>query len=689
MGGRLPQFLDNWKQVTSDPWVLDIIETGYKFSFVAQPPLTTKPLVTRLPPDQRNTLITLVDELLQKQAVIRVTDYQKSPGFYSTYFLVTKADGGFRPILNLKHFNHYMLKEKFRMETLKSILQLLQKDDFLFSIDLKDAYLHVPINQRFHKYLRFAFSGSSGQVEVYQWIVLPFGHTASPRIFTKVLVPVMRYIHNMGHRLSPYLDDLLGAARSQDMCRQNKDLTVEVLLALGFVLNLKKSTLQPAQELVHLGAKICTQDGTVTVPRDKAVAISQKARHLMSSTEVPAREILSFIGKLTACLEMIQWCMFHVRPLSRLMNLQYTNLRDPLDKIIVLDEAWHPHLRFWSHVENLMKGKSFLPSKVKHVTTTDASTTHFGAHYQQRTISGAWSQTEQALHINVLETKTVLKALQAFQDEIRQGDLLVQSDNATVVAYLKHQGGMRSPDLDAAAREIVTWCVQRDINLDAVHVAGEDNRLADELSRPGQILSRDCMRSVEWSLDQKVADRLFHHWGLPLVDLFASKLNTKLPQYCARLPDPKSLNRDPLSMPWDEGLYYLYPPQSLVMRCLAKIRREEAEVIAILSWWPNKGWFPLVLEMLVDFPILLPLDHKIITGMDGELHPSLKSLHLAAWRLSGKIYRQKEFLSRLQTRSSQPSDPHLEHFTNKNGTFLLAGAKEGISIPFNVLPQRS
>lgn len=45
------------------------------------------------------------------------------------------------------------------METLKSVIQSLNTGDWAFSIDLSDAYLHVPINSESRKFLRFAVEG--------------------------------------------------------------------------------------------------------------------------------------------------------------------------------------------------------------------------------------------------------------------------------------------------------------------------------------------------------------------------------------------------------------------------------------------------------------------------------------------------------------------------------------------------
>ena len=108
-------------------------------------------------------------------------------GYYSHYFLAMKKTGSFRPILNLRGLNPYLLVEKFRMETLASILLDLQKGMWMISLDLKDAYVHVPIFPSHRKFLRFALTDRQGSLHVYQWKVLPFGLATAPRLFTKLL----------------------------------------------------------------------------------------------------------------------------------------------------------------------------------------------------------------------------------------------------------------------------------------------------------------------------------------------------------------------------------------------------------------------------------------------------------------------------------------------------------------------
>ena len=78
-----------------------------------------------------------------------------SPGFYSRIFVVMKASGSWRPVIDLSTLNLRVRKTPFKMETLQSVLLPVRSGDWMVSIDLKDAYLQVPIHPDSRKYLRF------------------------------------------------------------------------------------------------------------------------------------------------------------------------------------------------------------------------------------------------------------------------------------------------------------------------------------------------------------------------------------------------------------------------------------------------------------------------------------------------------------------------------------------------------
>ena len=65
----------------------------------------------------------------------------------------------------------------FQMPTTKLVWQLIQLGNYVFSIDLKDAYLHIPIVKH-HWCIFFNFVL---QKERYQWNVWPFGMAKATR----------------------------------------------------------------------------------------------------------------------------------------------------------------------------------------------------------------------------------------------------------------------------------------------------------------------------------------------------------------------------------------------------------------------------------------------------------------------------------------------------------------------------
>ena len=136
--GRVSHFfLENWKLITKDPWIIQCVE-GIKLDFVSTPYQTYFPNQPFF--NQENQL--LVDNeikfLLDKNAI--TPSLLTDDSFISNIVLVPKKDGGQRPVINLK--NHVFLRyEHFKMEGIRLLKDLLLKDDWMVKIDLTDAYL--------------------------------------------------------------------------------------------------------------------------------------------------------------------------------------------------------------------------------------------------------------------------------------------------------------------------------------------------------------------------------------------------------------------------------------------------------------------------------------------------------------------------------------------------------------------
>ena len=99
-------------------------------------------------------LLQAVQKLRLSRAIEEVMD-TTSPGYYSRLFLVPKPDGSFRPIIDLKKLNQFIVVPSFKMETLFSIIAALQPQEWITKIDLKDAYHHIMVHVNIRKYFRF------------------------------------------------------------------------------------------------------------------------------------------------------------------------------------------------------------------------------------------------------------------------------------------------------------------------------------------------------------------------------------------------------------------------------------------------------------------------------------------------------------------------------------------------------
>ena len=181
---------------------MGIVQKGLKLKFLSTPKQEGLKITKFKSVEQNEVVRKEVEELLKKQAIERVPNSQIGTGYYNTFFLVTKKDGGFRTILNLKKLNSHLKVPHFKMETFRNIRRALRVGDWAITIDLEDAYFHIPIHWGHRKFLRFIFQGIH-----YQFRVLPFGLAVAPRVFTKVLAALGGFLRSREIHIFMYLDD--------------------------------------------------------------------------------------------------------------------------------------------------------------------------------------------------------------------------------------------------------------------------------------------------------------------------------------------------------------------------------------------------------------------------------------------------------------------------------------------------
>ena len=417
-----------------------------------------------------------------RKNAVELLHNQTSLGFFNRLFLFPKPNNKWRPILDLSNLNFFLKVEKFEMETPETIRTSLQQGEWVTSVDFKDAYFHIPIQEQSRKYLRIHVQGRT-----YQFKALPFGLSTAPMDFTVLAKEVKLMAIHRGIRIHQCLDDWLVRARSQHICLQHTQILVKMCQDLGWLVNLEKSELEPKQVFDFVGYQFDLRSGRVRATPDRWQSLQDKIQALLLLLACPVRQLMSLIGLLTATEKQVHLGRLHMRPIQWYLKNNW-RVPESLEKVIPLPRSLHPHLQWWLEEDNVLQGQPL--HRVKHALQilTDASKKGWGAHLNEFTARGSWSVPESKLHINYLELKAVFLALKEFQNLCVGKIVLVATDNTTVVAYINKEGGMRSGPLCALLWRILTWCSQRQVTLKARHIPGCLNVIPDKLSRLGQTI---------------------------------------------------------------------------------------------------------------------------------------------------------------------------------------------------------
>ncbi|KAK3886697.1 hypothetical protein Pcinc_009163 [Petrolisthes cinctipes] len=179
------------------------------------------------------------------------------------------------------------------MVSVAQVRTVLRKGDWLASLDLKDAYWHVPIHPRFRRFLAFQVG-----TETFQFTRLPFGLSLAPRVFTKLVRVVASRLAEAGVPTLMYLDDWLLHAPSKEQVANNVRVARGVLEEMGFLLNIPKSSLTPTRKLCWLGIEWDSLSATLSLAPDNARRTLRHVRRAHFSRTFSRRQWESLLGSL-------------------------------------------------------------------------------------------------------------------------------------------------------------------------------------------------------------------------------------------------------------------------------------------------------------------------------------------------------------------------------------------------------
>ena len=604
-------------------WIRSVIRKGYALQFATPPPPFSGILWSQADEASEAVLREEITSLLGKGAIRRVEESARNEGFYHRYFIIPKKDGSMRPILDLRPLNVMLRKFPFKMLTLPALFKAIRLGDYFTSVDLKDAFFHITVVERHRKYLRFAFQDGA-----YEFGVLPFGLSLSPRTFSMCVDAALAPLRREGIRIFVYLDDALVAASSRQLVEEHTRRVTDHLLALGFLINWKKSCLTPSQTTVFLGIELNSTSMQATLSRDRRRRIRRTARSMQSAVTVSVHECAVMLGLMAAAWAALPLGLLHMRPLQiwfgrhKMPPGRYRHQRVPMTG------QSRKALACWADPHWLSSGVQMGQVTFRRVMFTDASHLGWGAVCEGEAIRGVWGDQE-SRHINVLELEAVRLALPRLHHKLSNHHVLVRSDNTATVAYINRQGGVRSPSMNHLAEAIHRWAATHLLSIRAAHVPGRLNLGADLMSRGGT-------QGPEWHLKPEVVRQIWTRFGRADVDLFASRDATHCPLWFSIKNDSPPLGHDALAHPWPKSGSYAFPPFALIPCVLERVRSQRLQMVLVAPMWPTRIWYADLVALAQGPAWVLPLCKDLLSQAGGAiLHPHPERCKLAVWSLSG------------------------------------------------------
>ena len=584
--GRLKSKLEKWQKIGSSQFILDVISTGYKIPFFDLPKQAImKNNKSSL--EYPNFVRQAIDELLEIGSVV-VCD--KLPIVINPLTVSVQPNGKKRLILDLRMVNLYLYKQKIKYDDISVILQYLQKDDYMFSFDLKSGYHHIEMYSEHTDYLAFAWPDKFGNIVIYKFVVLPFGLSSAPYIFTKLLRPVISWWRSHGHRVSIFLDDGLGNAQTKERCEILAKICCTDLLELGFLPSPSKCEWCPKTEIIWTGNLINSVEGRLFVSPRREEKILKFFSELAEFQVTPVRSLAKATGMIISALR-------NIGNIGRLMTrylFRCINKASTWDENIEIDEKAKEEIVFWKdnfrdlngiHIWEEFKQDVLVYSDASSTGGAGYVVTHDGiaiSHEQ-------WSEFQRMKSSTWRELYVLWYVLVAMCHMFVGKSIAWFTDNQAVVRIM--QIGSSNIDLQNLSLAVCHLLANNNIQLLVNWVPRNRNIQADFYSK---MLDID-----DYGLAKSVFEYLNFIWGPLTID--RCYYNAKLSRFNSLFWNPGTEAIDAFSQNWANENNYIMAPTRVIAKALMHMGRCGAKGVVIVPVWKSSAFWPILTEDGVKF----------------------------------------------------------------------------------------
>jgi len=257
-----------------------------------------------------------------------------------------------------------------------------------------------------------------------------------------------------------------------------------------------------------------------------------------------------------------------MRPIQLYLMAHWSPKTLDLESKIPIKFPLLEHILWWENPLNLLKGCPFHCDPQWVHVSTDASNLGWGAHCLGRHVSGKWQDVDRENG-----AKAIHLALKSLSGLLQDKNVMVHSDNSTVVAYINREGGTRSPTLCFLTWEILLWCVEHNVALRCCHIPGRSNHIA--------------------------------------------------------------VSVDAMAFSWTGMFLYAFPPFSLIPSVIQKWGVSKGCTLILLApVWTQSPWYPDLLQVKKAGPLILRKRIDLLRQPHNrKVFPGVQQLELAAWLL--------------------------------------------------------
>ena len=216
-----------------------------------------------------------------------------------------KKNGEMRLCVDYRQLNKKIIRDRYPLPVIDDILDKLGSGKIFTTLDLKNAFFHVDIEEKSKKYTSFVTDNDQ-----YEFNKVPFGLSTSPLTFQRYINRVFKDLLKDGTVII-YLDDIIIPAQDEQEALERLIRVLETASKFGLELNLKKCQFLKSK-IDFLGHVI--ENGSICPSVEKTLAVQNFPE------PKNAKDVQSFLGLTGYFRKFISSYAIIARPLSDLLR---------------------------------------------------------------------------------------------------------------------------------------------------------------------------------------------------------------------------------------------------------------------------------------------------------------------------------------------------------------------------------